>query len=150
MIRIPRKLMNTHEEMDMNTILAMVTEMEFSSWALVSSVSLLLLALFALYHQQRKNRINTDLLKRTQNDLRALINASVGMGERMLEMERRQRRLAERQEQLDIYDAANQPYEQAIRMAQNGSKIEELVEICGLSKTEAELIKIMHRFDKAS
>lgn len=150
MIRIPQKSMNTHEEMDMNTVLAIVTEMEFSSWALVSSVSLLLLALFALYHQQRKNRINTDLLKRTQNDLRALINASVGMGERMLEMERRQRRLAERQEQLDIYDAANQPYEQAIRMVQNGSKIEELVDICGLSKTEAELIKIMHRFDKAS
>ncbi len=150
MIRAPRKSMNTHEEMDMNTILAIVTEMELSSWALISSVSLLLLALFALYRQQRKNRSTTDLLQRTQNDLRALINASVGMGERMLEMERRQRRLAERQEQLDIYDAANQPYEQAIRMAQNGSEIEELVDICGLSKTEAELIKIMHRFDKAS
>ncbi len=134
----------------MNTILAVVTEMELSSWALILSVGMLFPALLALYRQQRKNRINTDLLQRTQNDLRALINASVGMGERMLEMERRQRRLAERQEQLDIYDAANQPYEQAIRMAQNGSKIEELVDICGLSKTEAELIKIMHRFDKAS
>jgi len=150
MTRVPQKSMNTHEEMDMNTILAMATEMELSSWALISSVSLLLFALFVLYRQQRKNHANSDLLKRTQNDLRALINASVGMGERMLEMERRQRRLAERQEQLDIYDAANQPYEQAIRMAQNGSEIEELVDICGLSKTEAELIKIMHRFDKAS
>jgi len=150
MIKIPRKLMNTHEEMGMNTILVAVTEMGLSSWALILSAGMLFPTLLALYRQQRKNRINTDLLQRTQNDLRALINASVGMGERMLEMERRQRRLAERQEQLDIYDAANQPYEQAIRMAQNGSKIEELVDICGLSKTEAELIKIMHRFDKAS
>ena len=134
----------------MNTILAVITEMGFTSWVLMASAGLLLLALSGFHHQQRKIRKNADLLQRTQNDLRALITASVGMGERMLEMERRQRRLAERQEQLDIYDAANQPYEQAIRMAQNGSKIEELVDICGLSKTEAELIKIMHRFDKAS
>ncbi len=147
---VPLKLMNTHEETGMNTLLAVVTEMDLFSWLLISSAGLLFLALTVLHHQHRQNLLSKALLQRTQNDLRALINASVGMGERMLEVERRQRRLAERQEQLDIYDAANQPYEQAIRMAQNGSKMEELVDICGLSKTEAELIRIMHRFDKAS
>ncbi len=143
-------LMNTHEETDMDTLITTITEMDLLNWGLMASAGLLLFALITIRQQQHKNRKNTELLQRTQNDLRALINASVGMGERMLEVERRQRRLAERQEQLDIYDAANQPYEQAIRMAQNGSKIEELVDICGLSKTEAELIQIMHRFDKAS
>ncbi len=143
-------LMNTHEETDMDTLITTITEMDLLNWGLMASAGLLLFALITIRQQQHKNRKNTELLQRTQNDLRALINASVGMGERMLEVEQRQRRLAERQEQLDIYDAANQPYEQAIRMAQNGSKIEELVDICGLSKTEAELIQIMHRFDKAS
>ena len=144
-------LMNTHEETDMDTLITTITEMDLLiNWGLMAAAGLLLFALITIRQQQHKNRKNTELLQRTQNDLRALINASVGMGERMLEVERRQRRLAERQEQLDIYDAANQPYEQAIRMAQNGSKIEELVDICGLSKTEAELIQIMHRFDKAS
>ncbi len=143
-------LMNTHEETDMDTLITTITEMDLLNWGLIAAAGLLLFALITIRQQQHKNRKNTELLQRTQNDLRALINASVGMGERMLEVERRQRRLAERQEQLDIYDAANQPYEQAIRMAQNGSKIEELVDICGLSKTEAELIQIMHRFDKAS
>ncbi len=133
----------------MNTILAIVTEMDVSSWALIFSVGLLLLALLLLRRQQAQTHSNTDLLQCTRNDLRALISASLGMGGRMLEVERRQRRLAERQE-LDIYDAANPPYEQAIRMVQSGSKTEELVDICGLSETEAELIKIMHRFDKAS
>ncbi len=135
----------------MNTILRVVADMDASIWGLIFSVGLLFLVLSLLRRQQAQMRTNTELLQRTQNDLRALISASLGMGERMLEVERRQRRLAERQEQLDIYDAANQnqPYEQAIRMAQSGSKIEELVDICGLSETEAELIKIMHRFDKA-
>ncbi len=134
----------------MNILLTMVTELDTGSWLMLISAGLLFIALITLHRQQQKNSKNTVLLQRTQNDLRALINASVGMGGRMQEVERRQRRLAERQEQLDIYDAANQPYEQAIRMAQNGSKTNELVDICGLSKTEAELIKIMHRFDKAS
>ncbi|VAX13770.1 hypothetical protein MNBD_GAMMA24-1519 [hydrothermal vent metagenome] len=133
----------------MNTILAMITEMDASSWILIFSLGLLFFAFSGLRRQQQQTRANTERLQRTQNDLRALISASLGMGERMLEVERRQRRLAERQEQLDIYDAANQPYEQAIRMAQNGSKTDELVDICGLSETEAELIKIMHRLDKA-
>ncbi|NOZ37699.1 MAG: DUF2802 domain-containing protein [Gammaproteobacteria bacterium] len=135
----------------MNTILAVITALDVSSWTLIGSLGLLLLALSLLHRQQAQTRTNTELLQCTQNDLRALISASLGMGERMQEVERRQRRLAERQEQLDIYDAANQnqPYEQAIRMAQSGSKTEELVDICGLSETEAELIKIMHRFDKA-
>ncbi len=134
----------------MNTILAVITTIDASIWVLIVSLALLLLTLPLLYRRQIRTRFNTELLQRTQNDLRALISASLGMGERMLDVERRQRRLAERQEQLDIYDAANQPYEQAIRMVQNGSKTKELVDICGLSETEAELIKIMHRFDKAS
>lgn len=127
-----------------------MTTMDASSWVLIVSLALLLLTLPLLYRRQTQTQLNTELLQRTQNDLRALISASLGMGERMIDVEHRQRRLAERQEQLDIYDAANQPYEQAIRMAQNGSKTKELVDICGLSETEAELIKIMHRFDKAS
>ena len=146
----PQKLMNTHEETGMNTILAIMSELNFSGWVLIASAGLLFFVLFTLHQHLHQNRISKELLKQTQNDLRALINASVKMGERMREVERRQRRLGERQEQLDISDAANQPYEQAIRMVQNGSKTDELEEICGLSNTEAELIQIMHRFDKAS
>ncbi len=145
-----QKLMNTHEETGMNTILAIINETNFSSWVLMASAGLLLFALLTLRQHLRQNNTSNALLKQTQNDLRALINASVGMGERMQKVERHQRRLGERQEQLDISDAANQPYEQAIRMVQNGSKTAELEQICGLSKSEAELINIMHRFDKAS
>ncbi len=87
-----------------------------------------------------------------QRDLKAITAAGVGMGQRVLELERRQRRLAERQETggTDLYESANQPYEQAIRMAQGGAKPKELMDICGLSQSEADLISLMHRLDKAS
>jgi hypothetical protein len=92
--------------------------------------------------------------QRQHNDLRqqmrALTSAALGMGERVLEMERRQKHLAERQEQVDIYESANQPYEQAIRMAQHGASIEDLVDSCGVSENEAHLIDLMSKLDKAS
>lgn len=86
-----------------------------------------------------------------QKDMRALTAAAVGMGERVMEIERRQRHLAEQQEKPDrpdLFDAANQPYEQAIHLARHGANADELVATCGLSTSEAELITIMHRLDK--
>jgi hypothetical protein len=94
--------------------------------------------------QQRKD--NRDL----RQQMRALTSAALGMGERVLEMERRQKHLAERQDQVDIYESANQPYEQAIRMSQHGASISELVNDCGVSENEAHLIDLMSRLDKAS
>lgn len=97
-------------------------------------------------HLRQQRKANSEL----HQQMRALTSAALGMGERVLEMERRQRHLAERQENFDIYESANQPYEQAIKMAQHGAKIEELVDRCGVSENEAHLIDLMSRLDKAS
>ncbi len=104
----------------------------------------LLWRLSARLHQQQIR--HNDLRKQ----MRALTSAALGMGERVLEMERRQKHLSERQEQVHIYESANQPYEQAIRMAEHGASIEDLVESCGVSENEAHLIDLMSRLDKAS
>lgn len=120
------------------------------AWILISGMSVLILTLTIFHRQNKKMRKEADKMKKIQQDLRALVTASIGMGERMLEVERRNRRLADRQEHLDIYDAANQPYEQAVRMAQSGADSDELVNTCGLSKTEADLIKMIHKLDKSA
>lgn len=117
---------------------------------LSGSVIIALTGIFAFYRKSRRQwliqyRESVTLYR----DLRALTAAAVGVGERVLELERRQRHLAERQDSVDIYDAANQPYEQAIRMVQRGAKVSELVDICGLSQGEAELISMLHRMKKA-
>lgn len=85
-----------------------------------------------------------------QRDIRAITAAAIGVGERVLELECRQRRLTERQEQVDIYDSANQPYEQAISMVKHGADLNELVDVCGISESEAELVALMHRLDQTA
>lgn len=91
-----------------------------------------------------------EVIASLRQDLRALTSAAVGVGGRVLDVERRQRRLAERQDQLDLYDSANQPYEQAIRLVHKGADVDELVDICGLNRGEAELIRMLHRLDKSA
>lgn len=112
----------------------------------VAVVVSLFLSLRVSAQLRRQQKASTDL----RQQMRALTSAALGMGERVLEMERRQKHLAERQDQVDIYESANQPYEQAITMAQHGASIEELVDNCGVSENEAHLIELMSKLDKAS
>ncbi len=120
----------------------------------VTSVVLLLVTLVvlsAVVRRMRRRLLHQDeRISALRQDLRALTTAAVGVGERVLGAERRQRRLAERQDQLDLYDAANQPYEQAIRLVHKGAGVDELVDICGLNLGEAELIRMLHRLDKSA
>ena len=119
--------------------------------SVLSLLSIVLVVSIALYVRvsaqlRRQHKANAEL----RQQMRALTSAALGMGERVLEMERRQKHLSERQDQVDIYESANQPYEQAIRMAKSGADIEELVNTCGVSENEAHLIELMSKLDKAS
>ncbi len=113
----------------------------------------LVLAAAALLLVLRLQSSVADRLHRLQalhSDVRALTSAAVGVGERVHQIERRQRQLTERQDRLDLSDGANQPYEQAIRLVHKGANADEIVEICGLSRGEAELIGMLHRLDQSA
>ncbi len=133
----------------MNLWTDFLQNLDVATVLLAGSLTLLLLNLFLL-RRYRNRKADSEMVKSLQRDLRALTSAAVGMGERVLKVERHQRQLAERQEHMDIFEPANQPYENAIRMVQQGAKAEDLIKNCGLSTSEAELISIMHRLDKAS
>ena len=115
-------------------------------------LSVVVLVVSLLVSRQNVARIRSleKQLKQARNDLKALTTASVGVGGRVLELERRLRRMAEKQKQVDLYDSANQAYDQAIDMAKHGVKIDDIVTACGISRNEAELIQMMHRFKQAS
>ncbi|MDH5178635.1 MAG: DUF2802 domain-containing protein [Gammaproteobacteria bacterium] len=119
-------------------------------FSLAVSTCVMLFAALLLIRSRRQLNGKLRDIKNLQRDLRAITAAAIGVGERVLEIERRQRRLTERQDQIDIYDPANQPYEQAIQMIQSGSNTTEIVDVCGISESEAELIRLMHKLDKAS
>lgn len=138
-----------------------------NEWLMASVVVVLIISLFSIKHQRKQQERQSLSMQSLQRDLRALANAAVGVGGRVLDIERNQRKqlpiVNKQQEQPQATYSApvasveyfspsnqNQPYEQAIRMAQTGSSVDDIVNICGLSQSEAELINMMHRLDKAS
>ena len=134
-----------------------------TEWLMLSVAVVLVLSLFAFKRQRTLQQNQLLSMQSLQHDLRALANAAVGVGGRVLEIERHQRKrppvAVAVQEQpavytetapVEYYNSSNQPYEQAIRMAHTGASIEDIVNVCGLSKSEAELVSMMHRLDKAS
>jgi hypothetical protein len=127
----------------------------------MSVVVALIISLITFKRQRKQQEIQNLSMQSLQRDLRALANAAVGVGGRVLELERQQRKrptLVTNHEEpqnimvspVDTYASSNQPYEQAIRMTQSGANVDDIVNVCGLSRSEAELVHMMHRLDKAS
>jgi Flp pilus assembly protein TadB len=122
-----------------------------TAWlVLVISSLVLFVASFMLLRSRNRLEKHLHEIRNIQHDIRAITAAAIGVGERVLELERRQRRLSEKQEQYDNFDPANMTYEQAISMVQHGADVQELVDICGISESEAELVALMHRLDQTA
>ncbi len=106
----------------------------------------------AIRHLARDNARREKALLTMQQDLRALCNAAVTVGDRvnrlelqMREVSTRQEQLGVRQDRIDSGSGDDRSYDQAIKMAKKGASVEDLVEVCGLARGEAELIAMMHR-----
>ena len=140
-----------------------------NEWLMSSVVVVLVISLYSMNRQRNIQKQQQVSMQALQRDLRALANAAVGVGSRVLEIERTQRKnptavTANSKQQpaakptysaspvkaVEYYNPNSQPYEQAIGMAQSGASTDDIVNLCGLSKSEADLVSMMHRLDKAS
>jgi len=114
----------------------------------------LLITLWVSRRSHSKINLLQNELKQARNDLRALTTSSLGVGSRLIEIERRQRRLAIKAEKkapvVELHESSNQPYDHAKHLAQQGKPTAEIVSMCGISQNEAELIKMMNRLEEAS
>ena len=89
-----------------------------------------------------------DLRQRVQQleqELGALCSASVGAGEHVVRLEQQVQRMVERQNQLEMRTTTDRPYSQASQLVNRGADIDELVDTCGLTRGEAELLVMMRR-----
>ena len=149
----------------MEQLISFYQSFEVTHWALLLSGIVLITTFLSLRGHKKRQSKQEIIVEQLQRDLRALANAAVGVGERVMRVERQQRHqssshdsntpvaeatTSSRQAPVEYYNPSSQPYEQAIRMTQNGATVEDIVNVCGLSKSEAELVHMMHRLDKAS
>lgn len=115
----------------------------------------LFLALINMWLWQRKKlqdyaahpRSSSD---RVSNDLAALNAGSIGLGERLLRIERNQKLLAQRLEQIELHDRTSASYNQAITLIKQGINKQDLMETCDLSEAEAGLLMMMHHHKKTA
>jgi hypothetical protein len=137
------------------------------NWIVIVSVALLLVsvtllgALVIMRHKMPgaaakppRPRIAPDTALRNYRQIQAQATQANtpadGLGVRLQEVEQQLRLLAERQDQLDLRQPADHAYRLAIKLAQKGVPVEDLVATCGINRGEAELIAMLHRYRKAS
>ncbi|MGM0592945.1 MAG: DUF2802 domain-containing protein [Pseudomonadota bacterium] len=121
---------------------------------LLAALALLGLALLAMRLRQQWQQLERQQ-ETMQSDLRALCNAAVQVGERvgrleqgLKQVQQRQQELGSRQEQMVYAEPDERAYDQAVKLAQKGASLEEIMDICDLSRGEAELVTMMHRMER--
>ncbi|WP_260293482.1 DUF2802 domain-containing protein [Sedimenticola hydrogenitrophicus] len=78
----------------------------------------------------------------TEN-LNALCSGAVGVDQRVSDLERSGRDLAHRQESMES-SQPDRPYGEAIQLVQRGASASDLVKELGLSRSEADLVVMLH------
>jgi hypothetical protein len=106
---------------------------------------LALIVAFKSLRVARAQQANTEkLIQKLTRDLAMSNSGSVGMGQRLLAMEKRLQEPQTPDQKIDYYnDEDFQPYSQAAQLFKLGLDAEEVARRCGLSRAEASLIQMM-------
>ncbi|MGB0732982.1 MAG: DUF2802 domain-containing protein [Pontibacterium sp.] len=112
----------------------------------VSSLLGLLVVWLRLRVHEKKHNALVNVLR---NEIQSMTNSSIGMGKRVLEVERRVTATAEKQAEIDSRDPTAVAYTQAARLMEMGAGVDDLIESCGIGRPEAELMALLHKELKA-
>lgn len=110
----------------------------------ISAIAAVIIGGKRLVTMHKMVREQQELTNKLKSDIAALFTGAVGEDAKIQKLESRTRRIIERQEQLENTKHSERPYEQAIRMVQQGSSCEDVMNVCNLSKGEADLIIMVH------
>lgn len=111
---------------------------------LLTGVSLALLQRRAREAQQREQRL-LERIGVLENELSAMMDGAFGVASQLQKVETNLKSTVQQQEQLQQRDMGNLPYNEAVRRVSKGANVDELVEHCGLSRSEAELVEMLHK-----
>ncbi|MCX4028949.1 DUF2802 domain-containing protein [Endozoicomonas sp. SM1973] len=100
-----------------------------------------------IYCWQQKKIINKQQLtiQQLQQDIKAVGAGAIGVGQRLQQVETKLTKTIDQQEILEQRDAGQLSYTQANKLCAMGASVEEIMDACGLSKAEAELVALVHR-----
>jgi hypothetical protein len=112
--------------------------------SLFLSVIALVLAFISLSRAREQKAHTEKLFQKLTKEMALSSSGAVGMGQRLLAMEKHLQSAPKTQQKIDYYDDDNfQPYSQAAQLFKMGLDAEEVARRCGLSRAEASLIQMM-------
>jgi hypothetical protein len=134
----------------MNPFIGVSPELLMISTIVVGVLLLLALVAMAFMYNYFHNIVSqqSDAIHLMQEDLAAMCQGAVGVGEHLARLEERSRALAQRQDQLELQEAPERSYKQAIKMVRGGANIDQLMSDCGLARGEAELLLLTRNIDQ--
>ncbi|MDY6892073.1 MAG: DUF2802 domain-containing protein [Pseudomonadota bacterium] len=104
-----------------------------------------LICVYVLVRIKRQERRQQALINVLRNEIRAMTNGSIGMGKRLLAIERTLNITVEKQQELENRDPGVLAYNQAAKLMEMGASVDDLVRNCGIGRPEAELMALLHR-----
>jgi len=120
--------------------------MSFELIPLISAILLSLLAIYALVIKRSINqseRSMADLVDNLSEEVQGMSKTAITVGKRVLEMEKHIAALEAKIEEIQKNDPAKVSYSEAARLVEMGAGIEDLMNACGISRPEAELVRAL-------
>jgi len=121
-------------------------------WLLGVALFSLLVAVAALMQAKRSAREAQDNEQRLtqrievlEKELSAMMDGAFGVANQLQKVESNLKSTVHQQEQMQQRDMGNLPYNDAVHRVSKGADVDELVEHCGLSRSEAELVEMLHK-----
>lgn len=90
-------------------------------------------------HEQRAEQ----QVKALKQELTVVSKAAIGVGQRLMTVEKKLNISIEKQQQLASSSGDQQPYNYAASLAESGASAEQIMDSCGLSEAEANLLALL-------
>lgn len=99
------------------------------------------------YKHLLKKRLTSlqEELNRLKRENKVISAGAVGVGQRIVDLEQYINDLAWRQNKQESRQSSLASYTQATKMASMGAQINDIIDSCGLSKAEAELVMVLQK-----
>lgn len=127
--------------------------MTLNDWAalapwLITGTVLAALVLQALYYGYQLRQLRQQLRERTETlgrELHATTSGSIGVGNRLVACERQLHELRRQFDEMRQNDPLRVSYDEASRLVDLGADIDDLMNTCGISRPEAELVSALRK-----
>ena len=123
--------------------------MKLGLWLIAAA--LVVIASVALAARKKSMLIEVLLrkeLSELRQELHVVGSGAMGVGQRLMAVEKRVNQTAERQQELQQKDINSLPYQHASKLLEMGAGVDDLVSSCGLARAEAELVALVHQQSK--